>query len=127
MNGFFQGLLKIVSGNAKSGKRNTVYKSGFYLGAGIFGGIALNDLWRVFNLPGNNEPLVLPTGKPGESGPEEEKKANRDEYYQRLLAILVIAGTIVLDKTDLLPFGSGLLIGVDLANKTERGEYIGFA
>jgi|SRR5689334_668709 len=124
MNGFFQGLLKIGSGNAKSGKRNTVYKSGFYLGAGIFGGIALNDIWRVLNLPGNNEPLVLPTGKPG---PEEEKKSNKDEYYQRLLAIMVIGATIILDKTDLLPFGSGLLIGVDMANKTERGEYIGFA
>jgi len=127
MNGFFQGLLKIGSGNAKSGKRNSVYKNGFYLGAGIFGGIALNDIWRIFNLPGNNEPLVLPTGKPSEEGPKEQKVNNKDEYYQRLLAIMVIAGTIVLDKTDLLPFGSGLLIGVSMANSAERGEYIGFA
>jgi hypothetical protein len=125
MNSFFRGTLKMLAGHAKGGKRQEIYKEGFYLGLGIFTGILLNDLWRVFNLPGNNIPATLVTGEQGPK-PQVKEGTNRDEFYQKLIGIGTIGVSVIYDYDALLPLGFGILAGVDIANRSEKGEYVGF-
>lgn len=124
MNDFFAETLKIISGHAK-GKHNEIYRKGFYLGLGVFGGVLLNDLWRILNLPGNNKPTLIATGELGPK-PQVKKDTPTDELYQRIIALAVVGSSIIFDFDDALPLGSGLYIGIDLANRSERGEYVGF-
>ena len=125
MNSYFRDTLKILAGHAKGNKRQEIYRDGFFLGLGIFTGILLNDLWRVFNLPGNNVPVTLISGQ---SGPKPQIKdgIHRDEFYQKLIGIGTIGVSVIYDEDALLPLGFGILAGVDLANRSEKGDYIGF-
>lgn len=87
----------------------------FFTFSGIFVGIALNDLWRLFDLPGNKQP-------------SDYADLTQDELYQYLIALSISASSLVYPfsgkHTNNLFLGIGTAVGIRWANGTERGEPI---
>lgn len=92
-----------------------VIESVFFTFSGIFVGIALNDLWRLFDLPGNKQV-------------SEYSNLTQDEVYQYAIAGAIAASSLLYPLSDKhsnnLFLGIGTAIGVRWANGTERGEPI---
>lgn len=87
---------------------------GWMLLHGMFIGIALNDIWRIFKLPGENVPVVA-----GNQAFDIEL----DFVYQ-----LIIAGLVVIAQAFGLKYGSGfgagMALGSVMANTSETGKTI---
>lgn len=103
-----------------------VIEAGFFSLQGMMAAIVLNDIWRLFNLPGENVPVLL-DGEP--SGQDW------DHYLQMAIALAVMSGEYVFHEKHFGAFGAGMLIGTNFANKSEgshskqtknKGTYIGF-
>lgn len=109
-------------GLGKHQKQN-IYKSGFFIGSGVFAGILLNDVWRLFNLPGNYSKTVVT----GADGPEI-KDERIDEIYQYMIVTAIMLGSIVTNThvNEILPAAAGAFVGIRMANNSERKETIGF-
>lgn len=106
--------------------KQTVIETGFFSLQGMMAAIVLNDLWRLFNLPGENQPVIV-DGEP--SGHDW------DHYYQMLIALAVMSGEYVFKQKHFGAFGAGMLVGSQFANVSEgshskqnknKGTYIGF-
>lgn len=99
------------------GKLNnkTWLQNSHFMLIGLLSGIGLNDLWRILNLPGNNEPLLV-KGEP--SG------YDLDYLYQLMIGtgfiLLQFFGGVKFGAT----MGTGMILGSTLANKSEVGKTI---
>jgi hypothetical protein len=106
---------------ARSGLKvdnNKVAQHGFFVLNGIFVGIALNDIWRVLNLPGNAAPLNV-AGIPSQF--------HQDYLFQLLIAAAAGAGEVLGGIDHGLALGMGIFMGSTWANVSEAGNYIGGA
>ena len=87
---------------------------GFWFLQGVLAGIGTNDLWRILNLPGEGQPIII-----GNSAKELEV----DYIFQ-----LVIAGAVIVaDLFGLkhgVGFGSGMILGSTWANMSESGSTV---
>ncbi len=95
-----------------------VMAEGFFILQGIFAGIALNDVWRILNLPGNNAPLNV-AGLPG--------SFDYDLLYQFLIAGIAAGAEVFFKVEHGLAFAGGIALGSTWANTSEKGAYIGAA
>lgn len=91
---------------------NYVSNWGFFTFWGMLAGIALNDIWRIFSLPGENLPIVVGN---------EAQPLHIDYVYQ-----LLIGGLVILSQAFGVKFasgfGTGMLLGSTIANQTEHGQ-----
>lgn len=93
-----------------------MYKNGFKYAEGIIGGIALNDIWMLLNLPGRGQPVILPDGK----------DAGFDYAYLYQFAIGVsLVGMEFLGILDTAIVGAGVITGMTWADKSAHAKYIG--
>ncbi len=95
-----------------------IAQHGFFVLQGIFAGIAMNDIWRVLQLPGNNVPLNV-------AG--VQSTFDYDWMYQMAIAIAIGATQILFKLDHAFPFAVGITIGSTWANQSEKGNYIGTA
>jgi len=93
-----------------------VAEHGFFVLQGIFTGIALNDIWRVLNLPGNNVPINV-------AG--THSSFDQDYIFQMAIAVAAAAAQIFFKVEHGVPFAMGIGIGSTWANTSEKGNYIG--
>lgn len=94
--------------------RPAFFEAGFYSLAGLFTGIALNDIWKWLSLPGNDVPIKLANGT---------SNYDEDFMYQTLIG----AGIMVSEAFGIkhgLVFGTSLITGALFANTSEKGEQI---
>lgn len=96
----------------------TILAESFFVLQGIFAGIALNDIWRVFNLPGNNQPINV-AGTQG--------LLDVDFLYQMVAAALSAGAQIFFKVEHGISFAAGIAVGSTWANLSEGGHYIGSA
>jgi hypothetical protein len=96
-----------------------VIADGFATFQGVLAGIALNDIWRMLNLPGNNTPISI-NGIPSTN-------FSVDYLYQVTIAGLIAASQVLFKVDHGLAFGAGMFTGATWANTAEQGGYIGFA
>lgn len=103
-------LVKLVTEKNKCG----LYAGSYHALTGIFAGIALNDLWRVFDWPGNNEPILI-KGEP--SG------FDMDFMYQTFIgaAIMFLEAAGWKNATT---YGASIIAGAAFANASEKGRTI---
>ena len=82
---------------------------------GMLSGIGLNDLWRILNLPGNDQPFLIKG---------EDSGFDMDFLYQVLIGLGLIGlqffGGVKFGAT----MGAGVILGSTLANKSEKGRTI---
>ena len=104
---------------AHTDKPAGLYKNGFYFMSGLFGGIFLNDLWKFFNLPGNDVPIT--------TGQAEKLGLDMDFVYQFIIGSAFIGADLLLGLNNGTSFGSGIILGAKYANTSEKGNYIGNA
>lgn len=106
--------------------KQSVIEGGFFTLQGLFAGIVINDVWRVFNLPGENIPVKIDG---------ENTSHDWDYLFQMGIGFALMAGEYVLHMKHFGPFGAGVVMGATLANKSEgthsketknKGTYIGF-
>ena len=87
---------------------------GFFMLQGLFIGIALNDAWRILQLPGENTPVVIGN---------QAQSIEVDFVYQ-----LAIASIVVLAQAFGLKYGSGygagIALGALIANTSESGKTV---
>jgi len=95
-----------------------VAENGFFVLQGIFTGVALNDIWRILNLPGNNAPINV-------AG--VNSTFDQDLIYQLVIAAAAAAAQVFFKIEHGLAFGTGISIGSIWANTSEKGNYIGAA
>jgi hypothetical protein len=109
-------------GLSKSSKQR-IYKDGFFIGTGLFGGILLNDMWRLLNLPGNYSQTSVGTPE----GPQI-KDEHIDEIIQYGIVGAILIASIVTGKyvKEVIPASAGAFIGIRWGNSSERKQYIGF-
>ena len=92
-----------------------VIESAFFGLSGIFVGIMLNDVWRLFDLPGNRQR-------------SEYIDINQDELYQYMIAAAITLSSLVIPiearNSNNLLLGLGTAIGVRVSNATEIGRKI---
>ena len=73
----------------------------------------MNDIWRLFDLPGNKVP-------------SEYADITQDEMYQYMISVGLIGSSLVYPieglHTNNLLLGIGALIGTRMANTSERGS-----
>jgi len=81
---------------------------------GIFMGIALNDVWRILHLPGENVPIVI-----GNQALEYEV----DFVYQLAIATAFVILQVFGLKHG-AGFGAGVALGSTFANQSETGKTI---
>jgi len=81
---------------------------------GLFVGIALNDVWRILHLPGENIPVVI-----GNQALEYEV----DFVYQLSIATLFVIAQIFGLKHG-MGFGAGVALGATFANQSEAGKTV---
>lgn len=112
-----------VLGPKKIGKgtKQSIYKDGFFVGVGIFGGIMLNDLFRISGLDINQKTLLAPTA-PGNA---ELKQTRIDEVYEYTLIGALVAASILTGKyvREVLPLAAGAFTGIYWSNYSERGDH----
>lgn len=93
-----------------------VIESAFFGLSGIFVGIMLNDIWRLFDLPGNRQH-------------SEYIDINQDEIYQYVIAAAISVSSLVIPiearNSNNLFLGIGTAIGIRVSNSTELGRKIG--
>ena len=114
----FPELVRVLS-TKKLGKttKQQIYKDGFYLAAGIFAGVGLNDLFRITNWEVNRQKLVVS----GSDSPFVEE-TRMDEIYQ----YAIVAGAIVISAitnkhiAEVIPASVGAFLGINWANNMER-------
>ena len=106
--------------------RQEVIETGFFSFQGLLAGILINDLWRLFNLPGENVPLIVDG---------EHTHRDLDWIYQLGIDFGVMSLEYVFKQKHFGAFGAGMLIGTEFANTSEgtakdgnmnKGTYIGF-
>lgn len=85
--------------------------SGFFVFYGLLAGIALNDIWRILHLPGEDIPIVVG---------HQAQTWETDYVYQLIVAGLIMASQVFGVKYG-FGFGSGVAIGSTLANQSESG------
>jgi len=102
---------------AHTDKPAGLYRNGFYLMSGLFGGILLNDIWQFFNLPGNDVELTTATAK--------KLGLDMDFVYQFIIGAAFIGADLLLGLENGTSFGSGIILGAKYANLSEKGKYIG--
>jgi hypothetical protein len=88
----------------------------FFVLQGIFVGVALNDIWRMLNLPGNNAPINVA----GVNG-----SFDQDFLYQLIIATASGAAQVLFKVDHGISFGAGIALGSTWANTSEKGQYIG--
>ena len=97
------------------GSYRKIVTSAFYGFSGVFVGLALNDIWRLFDLPGNREL-------------SDFADIDKDELYQYAIGLTIALTSFVhpIDSknTNNLLLGLGTIVGSRIANKTERGDKI---
>ena len=96
------------------GKQDYTTNFGFFMLQGLLAGIALNDIWRIFNLPGENLPIVI-----GNQAHDMEI----DYVYQLIIAGLVVISSLFGIKYA-SGFGLGLAMGSTFANISESNKTI---
>ena len=96
------------------GKQDYVTNFGFFMLQGLLAGIALNDVWRILQLPGENLPVVI-----GNQAHDMEI----DYVYQLIVAGIVIISSLFGIKYA-SGFGLGMALGSTLANHSEAGKTI---
>ena len=96
----------------------TILAESFFVLQGLFAGIALNDIWRVLNLPGNNQPINVA----GTNG-----LMDVDFLYQMIFAGIAAGAQIIFKVDHGISFAAGIAIGSTWANLSEGGHYIGSA
>ena len=93
-------------------KKDFVLNWGYFMFYGMLAGIALNDIWRILHLPGEDLPILF-------GG--QAQSIEIDYVYQ-----LAIAGLIVLSQAFGVKyasgFGLGMALGSTMANQTESGQ-----
>jgi len=104
---------------ARTDKPAGMYKDGFYFMSGIFTGILLNDIWKFFNLPGNDIPIT--------TGQAEKLGLDMDFVYQFLIGSAFIGADLLIGLNNGTSFGGGIILGAKYANTSEKGQYIGNA
>ena len=87
---------------------------GFFFLQGILVGITLNDIWRIFQLPGENKPVII-----GNQAYEYEI----DFVYQLVLALAMMASSAFGVK-HAMGMGTGMALGSTIANHSEVGKTI---
>ena len=112
------GLVRVFVGGINNKTKQTIYKNGFFFGTGVVSGIVLNDIFRILNLPSG--PVVVSTP----DGPDTTG-LRVDELWQNGIATMILAAGILLNKSELMSIAVGQYLGIQLANKSERGLYIG--
>jgi len=99
----------------KNKKNNSkLYEDSFYALTGMLTGIAVNDIWRILNLPGNNEPL-MDKGKP--------IGYDKDFGYQVLIGAGIMLSNLVGIHHSLV-FGGSFILGASFANTSEQGHTV---
>jgi hypothetical protein len=88
--------------------------NGFFVLQGVVLGIALNDIWRIFQLPGENKPIII-----GNSAQSFEV----DFVYQLAIGVLLITAQLFGLKYG-SGLGAGVILGSTLANTSETGQTI---
>ena len=95
-------------------KLDFVSNFGFFMLQGLLAGIALNDIWRILQLPGENIPIVVGN---------QAQTIDIDQVYQWIIAgLVVIASAFGLKYGS--GFGIGMALGSTLANQSEAGQTI---
>ena len=95
-------------------KQEYVTNFGFFMLQGLLAGIALNDIWRILNLPGENLPVVI-----GNQAHDMEI----DYIYQLIVAGIVIISSLFGVK-HASGFGIGMAMGSTFANISESNKTI---
>lgn len=95
-------------------KQDFLANFGFFMLQGVFAGIALNDIWRILQLPGENLPVVIGN---------QAQPMEIDYIYQLIVAGLVIISNAFGVKYS-SGFGLGMALGSTLANHSESGKTI---
>lgn len=90
----------------------------FFVLQGIFAGIALNDIWRILNLPGNATPINV-AGVPS--------TFHQDYLFQVGIAGVSALAEVIGGIDHGLAFAMGIFLGSTWANSSEAGNYIGGA
>ena len=90
--------------------------AGFYTLNGLFVGIGLNDVWRLLNLPGNGEEVVI-NGLP--------RGFYLDHVYQVLIGLGLVVAEYGFGLKHGAAFGAGIITGSTFANKSEKGAMQG--
>jgi hypothetical protein len=91
--------------------KNFLADWGFWFLQGILAGVGTNDVWRVLNLPGEGQPIVI-----GNMAKELEV----DYVFQLIIAGLIIVADLFGLKHG-VGFGSGMILGSTWANLSESG------
>jgi hypothetical protein len=94
-------------------------QTSFLVLQGLVTGIALNDVWRILNLPGNNQPVFI--------NGQASKVYDVDFLYQAAIASVIFLSDVVFHVKGGMAFGSGMLLGSRWANISEHNKYIGMA
>lgn len=94
--------------------KNFLADWGFWFLQGILTGIATNDVWRIFQLPGENQPIVI-----GNSA----QKLEVDYVLQLVIAGVIMVADIFGFKHG-IGFGSGMVLGSTWANLSESGQTV---
>jgi hypothetical protein len=98
-------------------KTTKEYEGAFFFLTGLLGGIAMNDVWKMFKLPGNDQPWPKADGTPSEY--------DMDFIYQAAIGGALIALDYLIGMKDGAPLGAGIILGSRWANLSEKGHYIG--
>ena len=93
-------------------KIDFVANFGFFMLQGLFAGIALNDLWRILHLPGEDIPITFA---------HQAQSVEIDQVYQWIIAGLVVLSSAFGVKYG-LGLGLGMALGSHLANQSETGK-----
>ena len=112
------GLVRVFVGGINNKTKQTIYKNGFFFVTGIVSGVVLNDIFILLNLPSGPIIVSTPDG-PNTTG------LRVDELWQNGIATMILAAGILLNKSELMSIAVGQYLGIQLANKSERGLYIG--
>ena len=109
-------LVKVLFTRMGLKDRKGMYENGFFTLGGLFTGIILNDVWRLFNGPGGYENLIV-------GGKDTGLKL--DHFYQNLIVGGIVVFSTLFNVKGGISGGSGMAIGVNYANLSEKHDYIG--
>lgn len=111
-----RGALAIIGASTKKQEEARIKEFGLF-SIGFFGAVLGNDLFRIFNLPGNNAPMII-NGK--DSG------YSWDALYETLFGVGLMAVGLIGKVKGATPIGLGITVGANIAERSENGGYIGF-
>jgi len=100
--------------------KEAIYKNGFLVSAGIFAGIAMDNLWHMLNLGGTDKNVI----RAGNQGPSIEDK-KQDAHYQSLLLTGIVVGSIIANfhTSEIIPAVGGAYLGSNWANQAEQAGH----